>query len=93
MLVIKVFTSETSDDGPYSSFILEGDHTLLVSKHLKEYENLLSEHQFMRIHNGYLINLKKVKKYINSQGGYLIMDNDLQVNISPKKKRMILSRL
>ncbi|MBO0342430.1 MAG: LytTR family DNA-binding domain-containing protein [Bacteroidota bacterium] len=73
-------------NGSYTSFILEDNNNLLVSKHLKEYENLLSEHQFMRVHNSHLINLKKVKKYIKSDGGYLIMSNDLQVNISSRKK-------
>ncbi|MBO0331248.1 LytR/AlgR family response regulator transcription factor [[Muricauda] lutisoli] len=73
-------------NGSYTSFVLEDNNNLLVSKHLKEYENLLSEHQFMRVHNSYLINLKKVKKYIKSDGGYLIMSNDLQVNISSRKK-------
>ncbi len=73
-------------DGSYTSFMLEDNNTLLVSKHLKEYENLLAEHQFMRVHNSYLINLKKVKKYIKSDGGHLIMENDLEVNISPRKK-------
>ncbi|MEC7263359.1 MAG: LytTR family DNA-binding domain-containing protein [Bacteroidota bacterium] len=73
-------------DGSYTSFVLKDNNTLLVSKHLKEYENLLGDHQFMRVHNSYLINLKEVKKYIKSDGGYLIMSNDMQVNISPKKK-------
>ena len=61
-------------------------NTLLVSKHLKEYENLLADHQFMRVHNSYLINLNEVKKYIKSDGGYIIMSNDMNVNISPRKK-------
>jgi len=73
-------------DGSYTSFLLENNETLLVSKHLKEYENLLAEHQFMRVHNSYVVNLKKVKKYVKSDGGHLIMNNDLQVNILPRKK-------
>ncbi|WP_279305969.1 LytR/AlgR family response regulator transcription factor [Flagellimonas aquimarina] len=64
--------------------------SLLVSKHLKEYENLLAEQQFMRVHNSYLINLKEVKKYIKSDGGYIIMSNDMHVSISPRKKEELL---
>ncbi len=56
------------------------------SKHLKEYENLLADQQFMRVHNSYLINLNEVKKYIESDGGYIIMSNDMNVSISPRKK-------
>ena len=42
--------------------------------------------QFMRVHNSYLINLNEVKKYIKSDGGYIIMSNDMHVSISPRKK-------
>tara|TARA_R110002051_G_scaffold325854_1_gene432240 strand:+ start:9687 stop:10439 length:753 start_codon:yes stop_codon:yes gene_type:complete len=73
-------------DGSYTSFILKNNDSLLVSKHLKEYENLLSDQQFMRVHNSYLINLKEVKKYVKSDGGYIIMSNNMHVSLSPKKK-------
>ncbi len=73
-------------DGSYTCFMLHDESMLLVSKHLKEYEMLLSEHNFMRVHNSFLINLKKVKKYVKSDGGHLIMSNDMQVNISPRKR-------
>ncbi|MBW8242915.1 LytTR family DNA-binding domain-containing protein [Muricauda oceani] len=73
-------------DGSYTCFMLEDESIFLVSKHLKEYEMLLSEHNFMRVHNSFLINLKKVKKYVKSDGGHLIMSNEMQVNISPRKR-------
>ncbi|MEO1487224.1 MAG: LytTR family transcriptional regulator DNA-binding domain-containing protein [Bacteroidota bacterium] len=47
---------------------------------------MLSEHLFMRVHNSYVINLREVKKYIKSDGGYIIMSNDMHVSISPRKK-------
>ena len=80
-------------DGSYTSFTLKDGSSLLVSKHLKEYENLLSDHQFMRVHNSYLINLKEVKKYIKSDGGYIIMSNDMHVSISPRKKEDLLESM
>jgi len=80
-------------DGSYTSFLLEDNNTLLVSKHLKEYENLLAEHQIMRVHNSYVVNLKKVKKYIKTDGGHLIMSNDLEVNISPRKKEDLIEAM
>ncbi|WP_190810773.1 LytTR family DNA-binding domain-containing protein [Flagellimonas sp. S3867] len=73
-------------DGSYTSFVLKNKTSLLVSKHLKEYENLLSDQLFMRVHNSYLINLREVKKYIKSDGGYIIMSNDMHVSLSPRKK-------
>ncbi|MGW9685012.1 LytR/AlgR family response regulator transcription factor [Flagellimonas sp. 2504JD1-5] len=73
-------------DGSYTSFVLKNKTSLLVSKHLKECENLLSDQLFMRVHNSYLINLREVKKYIKSDGGYIIMSNDMHVSLSPRKK-------
>ncbi|MFD2100623.1 LytR/AlgR family response regulator transcription factor [Flagellimonas iocasae] len=73
-------------DGSYTCFVLKNKKTLLVSKHLKEYENLLADQQFMRVHNSFLINLNEVKKYIKSDGGYIIMSNNMNVSISPRKK-------
>jgi len=73
-------------NGSYTTFVLTENRKLLVSKHLKEYENLLSEHQFMRVHNSYLINLREVKKYSKSDGGYITMNNNDIVSISRSKK-------
>ena len=80
-------------DGSYTSFTLKEVNTLLVSKHLKEYENLLADHKFMRVHNSYLIYLKEVKKFIKSDGGYIIMSNDMHVSISPRKKDDLLESM
>lgn len=73
-------------EGSYTAFILNNNSKLLVSKHLKEYESLLVEQQFMRVHNSYLINLNEVKKFVKSDGGYIIMNNNDLVNISRAKK-------
>lgn len=73
-------------EGSYTKFILKNNESLLVSKHLKEYENMLLEQDFMRVHNSFLINLKEVKKYIKSDGGYIIMNNNDTVSISRSKK-------
>ncbi|PKA83907.1 LytTR family two component transcriptional regulator [Ulvibacter sp. MAR_2010_11] len=73
-------------EGSYTTFKLKNNVSHLVSKHLKEYENLLTDQSFMRVHNGYLINLKEVKKYIKSDGGYILMNNDDTVSISRNKK-------
>ncbi|WP_074405740.1 MULTISPECIES: LytR/AlgR family response regulator transcription factor [Aquimarina] len=77
-------------NGAYTSFILKNNISLLVSKHLKEYENLLIEQQFMRTHNSFLINLKEVKKFVKSDGGYIMMNNNDIINISKNKKEKFL---
>lgn len=73
-------------EGSYTLFILNNNESLLVSKHLKEYENLLTDQHFIRVHNSFLINLKGVKKFIKADGGYILMNNDDPVSISRSKK-------
>ena len=73
-------------EGSYTLFKLNNNDSLLVSKHLKEFENILSDQYFMRVHNSFLINLKGVKKYIRSDGGYILMTNNDPVSISRSKK-------
>ena len=73
-------------EGSYTTFKLINGTNLLVSKHLKEYENLLAEQHFMRVHNSFLINLNEVKKYVKADGGYILMNNGESVSISRNKK-------
>lgn len=73
-------------EGSYTTFKLKNNNNFLVSKHLKEYETLLADQQFMRVHNSFLINLKEVKKYIKSDGGYILMNNGDSISVSRNKK-------
>lgn len=80
-------------NGSYTNFTIKPDKKLMVSKNLKEYENLLSDHSFMRVHNSYLINLNEVKKFVKSEGGYILMNDDKQVAISQSKREEFLERM
>lgn len=80
-------------NGSYTDFHLTDRRKLVVSKNLKEYENMLQESNFMRVHNSFLINLGEVKKYVRAEGGYIVMNNDKQVSISPGKRDDFLKRM
>jgi two-component system LytT family response regulator len=58
----------------------------MVSKNLKEYETMLGDYHFFRVHNSHIINMKEVKRMIKTDGGYAVMNDDSMVSISPKKK-------
>ena len=73
-------------DRSYSWFYLAGDRKILVSKHLKEFQDLLSDRSFFRAHNSHLINLKFVRKYIRKEGGYIEMQDGEQIPISRNRK-------
>jgi two-component system LytT family response regulator len=51
-------------------FHLDGKRTVMVSKSLIEYDNLLHDTQFIRIHKSFLINLHHVKEYQRGEGGH-----------------------
>ncbi|MGN6419861.1 MAG: LytR/AlgR family response regulator transcription factor [Pseudobacter sp.] len=80
-------------NGAYTIFHLKDGRTIMVSRNLKEYENLLGEHGFFRIQNSHIVNLKEVKKYLRTDGGYAVMNDDTQLAISPKKKEAFLQLL
>lgn len=80
-------------DGPYTYFYLKDGSKVTVSKNLKEYEELLEDHYFFRVHKSYLINLKEMKRYVKGDGGYVIMSNDKEVDVSKRKKESFMSAL
>lgn len=73
-------------DRSYSWFFLVGKRKLLVSKNLKEYQELLNDRNFFRSHNSHLINLEHVKKFIRSDGGAIEMSDGSTVPISRNRK-------
>lgn len=80
-------------NGSYTYFKLKGGKNILVSKHLKEFENLLLDYEFMRVHNSFLINLREVKRFVKSEGGYILMSNESQVSISIKKRELFMEKM
>lgn len=80
-------------DGPYTYFYLKAGNKVTVSKNLKEYEELLEDHFFFRVHKSYLINLKEMRRYVKGDGGYVIMSNDKEVDVSKRKKESFMSAL
>ena len=81
-----------SDDN-YTTFFLKTGGKLLVSKPLKEYDELLSPYGFLRIHQSHLINLEEVKSYVKSEGGYIKMKDGSSVSISRQRREMVINRL
>ena len=80
-------------DRSYSWFFLTENRKYLVSRNLKEYQELLSDRNFFRTHNSHLINLEFVKKYVRQEGGYVLMTNGSNVPISRSKKELFLKQM
>jgi two-component system LytT family response regulator len=77
-------------DRSYSWLYLTGNRKILVSKHLKEFQDLLSDRYFFRSHNSFLINLKYVRKFVRKEGGYIEMQDGEQIPISRNRKDLFL---
>ncbi|MBC7426693.1 MAG: response regulator transcription factor [Bacteroidia bacterium] len=80
-------------DGAYTYFFLKSGEKIIVSKNLKEFEDLLDDQGFFRTHKSYLINLNEMKKYVRGDGGYVVMSNGDNIDVSKRKKESFLSNL
>jgi len=77
----------------YTTFFLSHKRKMVIAKTLKEYEELLNEFDFIRVHNSHLINLHHVLNYKKGEGGTVTMSNGSEVDVSRRKKDEFLKRL
>jgi two-component system LytT family response regulator len=63
---------------------------LMVSKNLGEYEEMLSDYGFFRIHHSHLVNVDYISKYDKKNGGVLVLKDQSQVPVSLRKKNILL---
>ncbi|KXK44737.1 MAG: Sensory transduction protein LytR [Bacteroidetes bacterium ADurb.Bin141] len=80
-------------DGNYTELHLAGKKQMVVSKTLKEFENLLADYSFFRVHHSDLVNLDYVKSYNKGKGGYLMLDDNSSVEVSSRRKEELLKKL
>jgi two-component system LytT family response regulator len=77
-------------DNYYTNFFFTDGKKLLVSKTLKENENLLKDQNFIRPHKSHLINTKYIKGYMKNDGGYIVMIDESKIPVSRRKKEIII---
>lgn len=82
-----IIRCESEDN--YTKFYIKNSKPVMISKTLKEYEELLTEHGFERIHQSHLINLNYLKSYIKKNGGYVIMADESHLPISQRKRERL----
>ena len=77
----------------YTVFFLKNKQKLIVSRPLKEIEEMLEEYSFLRVHNSYLVSLNEIDKYVKGEGGYLVMTDGSNIDVSRSKKETLLNKL
>ena len=80
-------------DRAYCKFHMLNGQKVVVSKPLKEFEDLLEECNFFRVHKSNMINLNQIKKYVKGKGGYLILSDDSHVDVSVRRKEALMDVL
>ena len=79
--------------GSYTNVFLQDGTKMIASKSLGDFESQLSNNKFFRIHHSHLINLNKVKEFQRHDGGYVIMENNKQLEVSQRKRKDFLDAI
>ena len=77
-------------DSNYTTFFLTDGKKIIVSHTLKEYEEILSDYRFFRIHHSYLVNLDAIKQYVRGDGGHVVMINGAALDVAKRRKEQFL---
>ena len=79
-------------EGNYSTIFLANNEKIVLTKKLKEVNELLPERQFFRTHNSYIVNLERIHAYLKSEG-YVIMDSNKKIPVARQRKTDFLNKL
>ena len=84
---------QCSSDSNYTVLHLRSKQKITASRTLKEIEEMLQDYSFLRVHHSYVVNLNEIEKYIRGDGGYLIMSDGSNIDVSRSRKEMLIKKL
>ena len=79
--------------GSYTYFGLTNNKSLLISRPLFDYEKMLTNSVFFRVHKSFLVNLLHIKEYRRTEGGCVIMSDGTEIEISRRKRDQFISKV
>ncbi len=80
-------------DGNNTLFHIHPNQRIFVTKTLKQFNTLLGNYNFLRVHQSHLVNVDYIQAYIRTEGGYLKMKNGDDVPVSVRKKPMVIQMM
>lgn len=80
-------------DNSYTTFFISNGEKIMVSKSIKEYDDLLSGFQFIRPHQSYLVNMEAISRIDKSDGGFIVMKDGKEIPISSRRKQLIIDKM
>jgi two-component system LytT family response regulator len=79
--------------GNYTNLYFLNKTTVCTSKPMHEYEKLLEDAGFVRIHKSVLVNLLHVKEYLRGEGGSVLLSNGIELEVSRRKKDVFIGKM
>lgn len=79
--------------GSYTKFVIQGQESLLISKGIKEYQDLLSPDLFFRCHQSHIINLDFLSRYDKREGDFLHLTDSSKVPLAVRKREVFLEKI
>jgi two-component system LytT family response regulator len=79
--------------GSYTNFFFIDKHSICTAKTIHDYEDLLEDAGFVRIHKSFLVNLLHVKEYLRGEGGSVILSNGHEVEVARRKKDLLIAKM
>jgi two-component system LytT family response regulator len=77
----------------YTTIFIKDKQKLVVAKTLKEFEEMLREYNFFRLHNSHLVNLAYVKSYNKGKGGSVVLNDGTEIEVSTRRKDDFLQKM
>ncbi|RLD54055.1 MAG: DNA-binding response regulator, partial [Bacteroidetes bacterium] len=77
-------------DNSYTSFHLTTDQKIMVSSSLKDYDEMLADDGFFRVHKTYLINLRYIRRFEKAEGGTVVLDGEIKIPVASRKREQLL---
>lgn len=77
----------------YTNIYCTGERKFLVSRTMKDFEDILPPEIFLRIHNSYIINKSFAEKYIRGEGGQVVLSNGVTLDVAKRKKSEFLKAI
>ena len=77
----------------YTHIYLQNGDRITASKTIKAYEDLLAPFNFYRVHKRHVINLNYMRKFVKGDGGYLIMDDNIKIEVSRRRRPAFMEQM
>lgn len=80
-------------DSNYTTFFMISGEKIMISRAMKEYEEILMDYGFFRPHHSYLVNLNYINRLNKSDGGFLILKDGSEIPVSLRRKKKLIEIL